>query len=524
MSRTPSNCARPSDAKGAARLDGGEELVDLALSGDDHRHELLREHVERVARHARRLDGPLLHRLRDGGARQQVAPVLREDDPARDGVDLMARPADPLHAARDRGRGLDLDHEVDGTHVDPELERGGGDERGQAAGLERVFDLEPLLAGDRAVVGAGDRLARQLVERGRQTLGEPPAVDEHDRRTVRPHQLEQARMDRRPDRAAREGIGGHLAEGVADCRRERLSEPRHVLDRHLDAQVEGLLRSGVDDRDRPRLPRAQALAAAQEARDLLERALRRREPDPLRRPACGLGQALEREREMRAALRPDDGVDLVDDHRVDGGEQRPCARREQQEERLGRRDQDVGRPPQHRLPLALGRVAGADRDLREVHGLAAPARHARDAAERRAQVPLDVDRERLQGRDVEDTAALRLGRSGREHHAIDRRQEGRQGLARAGRARRRAHSRRARWRPSRGAGPSWAPRRSRRTTRGRPARTAARSPWGSPAHHRGAASAFGSFRTGPAAWRRLGTRPGCRAARAAARASLLRGE
>ena len=58
-----------------------------------------------------------------------------------------------------------------------------------------------LLARDRAVVGAGDLLAGQLVERGRQPLGQAAAVDEDDRRAVRAHELEQPRVDRRPDRA-----------------------------------------------------------------------------------------------------------------------------------------------------------------------------------------------------------------------------------------------------------------------------------------------------------------------------------
>ena len=36
--------------------------------------------------------------------------------------------------------------EVDGSHVDPELERGGGHETGQLARLEQVFDHQAFLA------------------------------------------------------------------------------------------------------------------------------------------------------------------------------------------------------------------------------------------------------------------------------------------------------------------------------------------------------------------------------------------
>ncbi len=214
MSRTPSNCAAAERGEGRGAAGEGEELVHLPLAEGHHRHEVLGEDVERVLGDARLLDRALLHRLRDRGARQEVAAVLGEDDPARHGLHLVARPADPLHPARDRGRRLDLDHEVDGAHVDAELERRGGDEGGEAAGLERVLDQEALLAGDRAVVGAGDLLPRQLVEGGGQALGEAAAVHEEDRRAVGAHELEKARVDRRPDRATLEDAGRPLGDLV----------------------------------------------------------------------------------------------------------------------------------------------------------------------------------------------------------------------------------------------------------------------------------------------------------------------
>ena len=118
-----------------------------------------------------RLDGALVHPPRDDGALEQVAAVLREDDALARRPDLVPGPADALEAARDARRALDLDDEVDGAHVDAELEAGRGDQRGEAAGLELLLDLEPLLAGDAAVVGPDELLAGQLVE----PLGEPLA-------------------------------------------------------------------------------------------------------------------------------------------------------------------------------------------------------------------------------------------------------------------------------------------------------------------------------------------------------------
>ena len=47
-------------------------------------------------------------------------------------------------------------HEVHGAHVDAELERAGGHQAGQLARLEQVLDHQPLLARERAVVGARD--------------------------------------------------------------------------------------------------------------------------------------------------------------------------------------------------------------------------------------------------------------------------------------------------------------------------------------------------------------------------------
>ena len=117
------------------------ELVDVprveAGDGDD----LLRQHVERVARVARGLDLALVHRPRHGRARHQVAAELRKDDAFAGGAHLVAGTADPLQPARHRRRRFDLHDQVDGAHVDAELERRGRDERPDAPGLQQVFHL-----------------------------------------------------------------------------------------------------------------------------------------------------------------------------------------------------------------------------------------------------------------------------------------------------------------------------------------------------------------------------------------------
>ena len=123
--------------------------------GDD----LLGEHVERVAQEAGVLDlSPSLIRRATTAASSRSPRCLGKIVPAARLADRVAGAADALQPARHRARRLDLDHEVDRAHVDAELERAGGDDAAQLAALQLVLDDEPLLAGQRAVVGL-DELA-----------------------------------------------------------------------------------------------------------------------------------------------------------------------------------------------------------------------------------------------------------------------------------------------------------------------------------------------------------------------------
>ena len=98
-------------------------------------------------------------------------------------------------------------------------------------------------------------------------------------------------------------------------------------------------------------------------------------------------------------------------------------------QRFGRRDENVGRLALESRALGLpayrrcgSRSSGLIRRRRVSGG------RLRDPGERRAQVPLDVDRERLQRRDVEHAAALRLSaaaartsaRSRHQRNAVER--------------------------------------------------------------------------------------------------------
>ena len=113
-------------------------------------------------------------------------------------------------------------------------------------------------------------------------------------------------------------------------------------------------------------------------------------------------EPLEREEQMGAALRRRHGVDFVDDHRLDVAEHLARLRREQQVQRLGRRDENVRRIAEDLPAVGGGRVAGAHGDARQREGHAFALGDGLDADERRAQVAVDVDGQGLERRDVED--------------------------------------------------------------------------------------------------------------------------
>ena len=137
---------------------------------------------------------------------------------------------------------------------------------------------------------------------------------------------------------------------------------------------------------------------------------------------------------MGAALGAGDGVHLVDDDGLDAGQGLARGRGEDEEERLGRRDEDVGGGAREGAALVGGGVAGAHRDGDVGLGQAEPGGGVPDADERAAQVALDVDGERLHRRDVEHPAALlALLGDGLGGEPVERPEERRQRLARAGR-------------------------------------------------------------------------------------------
>ena len=224
----------------------------------------------------------------------------------------------------------------------------------QLPGLQPVLDFDALRPRQRSVVRAHQRFAGELVERRRQPLRDPPAVDEDQRRPVRPDQLQQPRVDRRPDRLAhralrRPGRSGSPPAGRASpCLRPALrfaapaaSSRTCRRSRPAVFGIEACSCELVVDRlpgPRPclRAPRCSASgfrcafatcgagAIASGAAPPRKRATsssgRCVADSPMRCSGAAAGERfepLERQREVRAALGRHQRVDLVDDHRID---------------------------------------------------------------------------------------------------------------------------------------------------------------------------------------------------------------
>src|SRR5919106_629678 len=119
------------------------------------------------------------------------------------------------------------------------------------------------------------------------------------------HELEQPRVDRRPDADSLRWLGRVWGRLIGDG-----SDRGHVLDRNDDLHLHRLSDAGVDDGD---WPRSVLRLSAEESRDLVERALGCRKADSLWWRVCDLLESLQRKRQVRSTLGPRDRVDLVDD-------------------------------------------------------------------------------------------------------------------------------------------------------------------------------------------------------------------
>ncbi len=169
--------------------------------------------------------------------------------------------------------------------------------------------------------------------------------------------------------------------------------------------------------------------------DLFDRLLGGRQADTQQRLLSRLLQALERQREVRAAPRADHRMDLVDDDRAHGAQDAAAAfGRQQQIERLGRRDENVRRRPQHRRAFRLRRVPCAHRRRHARRFQPLFFGEAANAATGLREILVDVRAQRLERRDVDD--ADFIGQRAGEpvpDEVVERCQKGGERLARSSR-------------------------------------------------------------------------------------------
>jgi hypothetical protein len=114
-------------------------------------------------------------------------------------------------------------------------------------------------------------------------------------------------------------------------------------------------------------------------------------------------------------------------------------RGQQQEQRLRRRDEDIGGRALEGGAIRGWRIAGANGHRRQVAGRAHGFGDVGDAGQRCPQVALDVHGQGLERRDVEHPAPRLARRHRREHQPVEAPQKRRERLARA---RRRQNQRR----------------------------------------------------------------------------------
>ena len=187
--------------------------------------------------------------------------------------------------------------ELDRTDVDAELERRGGDQRAEVAGVQAGLDPVAPFLRQGPVMRGHDVVAEACAQLVREPLGHAARVDEDQRGPVL--------LDQR----------GDAIEDVAHLlgRRDRL---QLALGGLPERQVEGALVAGVDD-DRQRT------VTHQQPADGLDRSLRGRQADALVGRSSHSASSRSRVIARRALLVARHRVDLVDDDRLDRAQRVP---------------------------------------------------------------------------------------------------------------------------------------------------------------------------------------------------------
>ena len=271
-------------------------------------------------------------------------------------------------------------------------------------------------------------------------------------------------MNRLPDRSSLRPLRRRPARLLLN-----LAKLRHVLHRNLNLQLQQLPSPSIDHRHRTiprstRFPLRLFLAftcnfhqhtgglglrlfhsaffcaffsyiitrirTTQKTGHLLQRPLRRRQPDPLQPSPRQRLQPLQRQRHMRPTLRWNQRMNLIHNHRLDRPQPLSGLRCQQQIQALRCRYQNIARMSPEPRPLFLRSIPRAHADPRHPHRDALPLRHIRNTHQRRSQVALHIRRQRLQRRDVDHPASFRRIWSSPQHQSVETPQKRSQRLTR----------------------------------------------------------------------------------------------
>ena len=268
-----------------------------------------------------------------------------------------------------------------------------------------------------------DVVAETLAKMMGDPLAQPARIDEHKRRSMRTHELDNAVVDLAP----------HL---VRRNHAERLV-------RHLHRQIEIPAVPRVDDRGW-RLGGAALRRVAgtdEKTGDVLDRLDGRRQSDSLGLRSAVLLHKIVETREAQRQVGPplvvDEGMNLVDDEGLGRGQHPPAALGgEQDEQRLGRRDEDVRRRAHHLLAIPGRCVTRPNRGANRRERPVTRDGQRRDLLQRHFEVSVNVGAERLERRHVDDAQSIGEPGLGRRHdETVETDEERRERLPRSCRGR-----------------------------------------------------------------------------------------
>ena len=391
------------------------ELLLVPLLGRAGGDDLLGQDVDGCGRDTDPIESAASDGPHEGRALEELVSRRRKEAAPGTKPERVSRASHPLQEGGDAPRGADLADEIDEPDVDSELERRGGDQGAKLSVPQEPLHALPPLAREAPVVGHHLVGAETLPQPVGEALGQAARVREDERRSVFPDEL-----------------GDPVEQVVPVLRRgDRLEV---LLARYLDIELQVPLVTQVDDRALGRAVRARAVGAREEPGEKLDRLLRGREPHARGPPLGERVEPREGERQVRTAAVSRERVDLVDDDRPDPVEERPASLgSEEEKEGLRRRDEEVRRPPEHRLALRGRRVSRANRnaDLRD--GPARSLAHLTDLFERPLEVSVDVVGERPEGTHVDRFQSIVQGvLSGAPDEPVEDLQEGSERLPRSG--------------------------------------------------------------------------------------------